>query len=88
MWAARAARVELVLADRRVPMTRDGEDHVVDVDVSDGDLYAFSLDGGEPLPDPRGLRMPEGHVGRSAFFDADAFPGATGPGPGLRWRVR
>ncbi len=73
VWAPETSHVELVLDDRRVPMTRTGEDHVVDVDVSDADTYAFSLDGGDPLPDPRGLRMPEGHVGRSAFFDVDAF---------------
>ena len=78
VWAPAASRVEVVLADRRVPMTRDGEHHVAEVDAADGEEYAFSLDGGESLPDPRGLRLPDGPGGPSAFFDPGSFAWTDG----------
>ena len=73
VWAPHASAVDLVLADRRVPMTTEGDHFETEVDADDGAEYAFSLDGGAPLPDPRGLRLPEGPDGRSAFFDPAAF---------------
>ena len=73
VWAPRAARVDLLLGDERLPMGRDGEHFTVEVDAPDGTGYAFSLDGGDPLPDPRGLRMPDGPHGRSALYDPAAF---------------
>ncbi len=82
VWAPRASTVELVLGDGRVPMTPDGEHFVADVDAPDGDEYAFRLDGGEPLPDPRGLRMPDGPGGPSAFFDPGAYAWGDAGWPG------
>ena len=73
VWAPHASAVDLVLATGRVPMTCAGEHFEAEVDAGHGDEYAFSLDGGEPLPDPRGLRLPDGPGGRSAFFDPGAF---------------
>ena len=35
--------------------------------------YAFSLDGGDPRPDPRGLRLPDGPHGWSQLFDPGEF---------------
>jgi maltooligosyltrehalose trehalohydrolase len=35
--------------------------------------YAFRVDGGEPLPDPRSLRQPSGPLGFSRTFDPASF---------------
>jgi maltooligosyltrehalose trehalohydrolase len=78
VWAPHASHVDLVLADRRVPMTGEGGHHEAEVDASAGEEYAFSLDGGEPLPDPRGLRLPAGPGGWSAFYDPGAFTWTDG----------
>ncbi len=38
-----------------------------------GTRYAFRLDGGDPLPDPRSRRQPDGPEGPSAVVDHDRF---------------
>jgi maltooligosyltrehalose trehalohydrolase len=73
VWAPAAGQVELLLDDRRVPMSRDGDEWAVEVEAPPGASYAFSLDGGPGRPDPRGLRLPDGPHGASAFFDPHAF---------------
>jgi maltooligosyltrehalose trehalohydrolase len=73
VWAPAAGRVEVVLGDERLPMTRDGEEWVARTDAPDGTAYSFSLDGGPSRPDPRGLRLPDGPHGPSALYDPDAF---------------
>ena len=73
VWVPAAEAVELVLGDVRIPMDRDGEHWSATVDAADGDRYALSLDGGEPLPDPRGLRLPDGPNLPTAFYDPDTF---------------
>ncbi|WP_372457956.1 malto-oligosyltrehalose trehalohydrolase [Streptantibioticus parmotrematis] len=40
----------------------------------DGTRYAFRVDGGEPLPDPRSARQPDGPDGPSAVVDHARFP--------------
>jgi len=44
-----------------------------EVPVSGETDYAFRLDGGEPLPDPRSLRQPHGPYGASRTYDHSAF---------------
>jgi maltooligosyltrehalose trehalohydrolase len=77
VWAPRASAVDLLLLaanstdDRRLPMTH-GDDGVWTLDVEDaghGTDYAFSLDGGQPLPDPRSGRQPNGVHEPSQVFD-------------------
>ncbi len=72
VWAPGHDRVELVLDDRRVPMT-PGERGwwSARAAAGDGTSYAFSVDGGDPRPDPRGRRLPDGPRGRSAVFDGE-----------------
>jgi maltooligosyltrehalose trehalohydrolase len=81
VWAPRASAVDLVLPrpdpadDRRLPMT-PGADGVWALDVEDaghGTDYAFSLDGGAPLPDPRSGRQPNGVHGPSRVFDTARY---------------
>lgn len=77
--------VELVLFESasveraRVPM-RGGDFHEVELpDVGPGTLYAFSVDGGAPLPDPASRSQPFGARGPSEVVEvprpSGAFPG-------------
>jgi maltooligosyltrehalose trehalohydrolase len=71
VWAPAAARVDVVVGERRVPMTRD-DDGWWSADAPDGD-YAFSLDGADPLPDPRSAHQPNGVHAASRLVDHDGF---------------
>ena len=57
-------------------MSRDDRSGLwsVDVAVSHGDDYAFVVDGGSPLPDPRSRWQPRGVHAPSRFYDHDLFP--------------
>lgn len=81
VWAPYASRAELVLAGTRHDMRRgDDGHHEVEVDVSPGARYGYSLDGGDPLPDPRSRAQPDGVHGPSAVV-------APRP-PSSSWRGR
>lgn len=75
LWAPRAEKlVELLLPDQRHPMSADGSGWWrLSVEVPADTTYAFSLDGGEPRPDPRGRRLPDGPHGWSQRFDVSRF---------------
>jgi maltooligosyltrehalose trehalohydrolase len=74
VWAPHAGTVELLLGEDRHPMARSDDGWWrCSVEVPDGASYAFSLDGGDPRPDPRGLRLPDGPHGWTAAFDPAAF---------------
>lgn len=75
LWAPQAEAVDLVLptAERSVPMRPLGEGWWSAPALPADTDYAFSLDGGQPLPDPRSPRQPEGVHGPSRTFDAAAF---------------
>ncbi|HEU4515029.1 MAG TPA: malto-oligosyltrehalose trehalohydrolase [Nocardioidaceae bacterium] len=74
VWAPRARSVDLLLPEDRHPMSagENGHWHVA-VEVAPESTYAFSLDGGDPRPDPRGLRLPDGPHGWSQLFDPGEF---------------
>ena len=73
LWAPFARNVDLVLGAKRVPMeSHEGGWWAVETVAKDID-YAFSLDGSEPLPDPRSPRQPAGAWGASRRV-GDAFP--------------
>jgi maltooligosyltrehalose trehalohydrolase len=74
LWAPAAAAVDLVVDGDRSPMSpSEGGWWRTDVVLGDGDRYGFSLDGGDPRPDPRGLALPDGPHGLSAVFDTSRF---------------
>lgn len=86
VWAPRAQRVELLVHDgsadrqrppRRVELGRDEAAHGWWVSpegpLPDGSEYAFALDGGEPLPDPRSAWQPAGVFGASRRVDPARF---------------
>jgi maltooligosyltrehalose trehalohydrolase len=75
VWAPGAGRVEVALGERRLPMARrSGGWWEADAAVEAGSDYAFVLDGGEPLPDPRSPWQPRGVDGPSRAVDPAAFP--------------
>ena len=75
VWAPEVGRVELLLPRSTHPMARDerGWWHVTAAADAES-TYAFSLDGGDPRPDPQGLRLPHGPHGWSQLFDPGEFP--------------
>jgi maltooligosyltrehalose trehalohydrolase len=76
VWApAAATSVELLLGDRRIPMSKaaDGAWWEIDADAAAGDRYGFSVDGGAPRADPRAVCLPDGPDALGAAFDLDAF---------------
>jgi malto-oligosyltrehalose trehalohydrolase len=77
VWAPAAGRVEADIAGRGYPMA-PGKPGWWTADVPDavapaGTGYAFRLDGGEPLPDPRAPRLPSGPDGPGQTYDHAAF---------------
>jgi maltooligosyltrehalose trehalohydrolase len=75
VWAPAARRVDLVTGNGRRPMSAapGGWWEVVAPELSPGSDYAFSLDGGEPLPDPRSGWQPHGVLGPSRIVDPASF---------------
>ncbi|GAB3811391.1 malto-oligosyltrehalose trehalohydrolase [Tessaracoccus terricola] len=75
VWAPHATRVDVVAGEFRRPMRPSGgagwwvDEH----GFEPGTRYAFSLDGGPSLPDPRGLAQPDGVHGPSAVVDPELF---------------
>jgi maltooligosyltrehalose trehalohydrolase len=80
VWAPRPERVDVVLADRTVPMRAAGGGWWacrVD-DAGPGTGYAFSLDGGPPRADPRSQSQPWGISKMSELVDQASFPWTDG----------
>jgi maltooligosyltrehalose trehalohydrolase len=88
VWAPAAERVALVLDGAGHPMTPAGEGWwSADVEPAHGARYAFRVDGGDPLPDPRSRWQPDGVHAPSAVYDHarfrwadEAWPGRALPG--------
>jgi maltooligosyltrehalose trehalohydrolase len=76
VWAPQARSVEVQIGGARVPMAGATRGWwLADVPrAGPGADYAYSLDGGEPLPDPRSPWQPAGVFGPSRLVDHDAFP--------------
>ena len=75
VWAPRPSYVELQLGERRLPMepAAEGWWRVTVPDAGPGADYAFVLDGGAPLPDPRSRFQPQGVHGPSRLIDPSSF---------------
>jgi len=76
VWAPAAERVELEAAGGRRPMAPAAGQGwwQAELPAAGRDVdYAFRLDGGEPLPDPRSPRQPFGSQGVSRTYDHSAF---------------
>jgi maltooligosyltrehalose trehalohydrolase len=77
LWAPDASAVELRLGadgSTAVPMEQ-GAGGWWEVTAEPGDgRYAYAVDGGSPVPDPRSRWQPDGVHGPSALVDTAAFP--------------
>ena len=76
VWAPAADRVELEAAGGRHPMVPAAEQGWWRAELpaaGDGADYAFRLDGGDALPDPRSPRQPFGSRGASRTYDHSSF---------------
>ncbi len=75
VWAPRAERVHLLVEDSPIPMEpqQNGYWHRDHADAGHGTDYAFVLDAGDPLPDPRSPWQPSGVHGRSRMVDHSRF---------------
>ncbi len=75
LWAPFARTVELVAAQTRMPLHRE-EEGWWSVEIDDAIAradYAFSIDGHDPIADPRSPYQPEGVMGSSRPIDHSAF---------------
>ncbi|HEY5837085.1 malto-oligosyltrehalose trehalohydrolase [Streptomyces sp.] len=84
VWAPNAQQVEILIEDRTHPLGPDPARSgwwTADLPARHGTRYAYLLDGGPPLPDPRSRRQPDGPDGRSAVVDHPAFAWSA-PWPG------
>lgn len=75
VWAPVAASVELILDDRRLPLTQQTQSwwSIELPELAAGTNYLFSIDGGKPIPDPRSPFQPLGVHGPSQTVDHSAF---------------
>jgi maltooligosyltrehalose trehalohydrolase len=76
LWAPDAGTVDLVTSGQRHPMSPGpgpGWWEAGLPDAGEGTGYGFSLDGGEPLADPRSPRQPSGPGGLSQVYDHARF---------------
>ena len=76
VWAPVAHSVEVEVDGTRLPLTAgEGGWWAADVPAAGpGSEYAFVLDGGEPLPDPRSPWQPAGVHGPARVVEHQAFP--------------
>jgi len=84
VWAPGAQRVEVVMGARPLAMIMDagGYWEADAPDAAAGADYAFAVDGGEPLPDPRSRWQPHGVHRASRVVDHGAFAWTD-----QRWRA-
>ncbi len=75
VWAPVARRVEVEVGGQRRPMAAgpDGWWAAEVAGADEGADYAFRLDGGDRMPDPRSPRQPFGIHGVSRSYDHSAF---------------
>ena len=76
VWAPAAGRVDVEIAEVAYPMRPDARPGwwMAEVATPPEVDYAFRLDGGSPLPDPRSRRQPHGPSGFSRTYSGDSHP--------------
>src|SRR3954469_18145683 len=75
VWAPQSERVELLVGAERVAMERANHGWwIVDAAAATGTDYAFALDGGDPLPDPRSRWQPHGVHAPSRVVEVEPSP--------------
>ncbi|HWT44552.1 MAG TPA: hypothetical protein VN085_01245, partial [Vicinamibacterales bacterium] len=89
VWAPRAGHLALLTNRHGSPVERtlDRQENGIWTgvfpDLRVGDLYAFSIDGSQPRPDPASRCQPDGVHGWSEITDPAAFNWTDDGWPGL-----
>ncbi|HJW67919.1 MAG TPA: malto-oligosyltrehalose trehalohydrolase [Candidatus Binatia bacterium] len=86
LWAPAVRSVEVVSPEGlRVPLRHEADGYFSGVSdrFMDGSRYAFSLDGGDPKPDPASRFQPEGPASWSEIVDPDRFQWTDGRWAGV-----
>jgi maltooligosyltrehalose trehalohydrolase len=74
VWAPNAKTVDAAVGGRFLPMNEDQDGWwSAQADMAGDARYAFVLDGGEPLADPRSPRQPDGPAAPSQRYDHSEF---------------
>jgi maltooligosyltrehalose trehalohydrolase len=77
LWAPKAKRIDVLVQGYASPFLLDSEPNGYFSgtihDIRAGDRYKFSLDGGEPFPDPASRYQPDGPHGPSQVVDSASF---------------
>ena len=85
VWAPDAQQVELVVNDGSHQMVAGERGWwLAEQSLPAGATYRFALDGGEPLADPRALRLPQGPEGPAGVVDLGAFEWSDADWRGIR----
>jgi maltooligosyltrehalose trehalohydrolase len=73
VWSPVAKTVELIKAGTAYPMIRETDGHftALGIDLEPETDYSFSVDGGDPLPDPRSPFQPYGVHGTSRWVTTE-----------------
>ena len=81
VWAPAAKSVELVIGERRIALQALELGHWEgEAELGHDEGYRYSLDGADPVPDPRSRWQPDGVHGCSYLVDAAALRGAPPSG--------
>lgn len=84
VWAPHAERVELILRGETLAMESEGGGWFArEASAGHGDEYGYSLNGDDPLPDPRSPWQPRGPHELSRFVDHDRFTWRDGAWRGI-----
>src|SRR5918999_3370318 len=80
VWAPKASAVEVEIHGRRSPLStgEGGWWETETPEAAPGVEYAFVIDSGRPLPDPRSAFQPHGVHGPSRIVDHSLFPWTDG----------
>ena len=75
VWAPRAEKVAVVLGSKKLPLEKekDGWWARAVAEAGPGADYSFSVDDGDPVPDPRSQWQPQGINGPSRLVDQASF---------------
>lgn len=90
LWAPAAKNVDVVFDTGARSALQAGQDGFFSavIDCAPGARYRYSIDGGEPVPDPASRWQPEAYTAPVRYSQPMAMPGKTPGGRGGRGTKR
>jgi malto-oligosyltrehalose trehalohydrolase len=88
LWAPGANRVDLVLEEKSLPMSKRAEGwfDLIEITAGAGTLYRYRINGGQLVPDPASRFQPQDVDGPSEVIDPAAYRWKRPAWPGREWR--